>query len=253
MINFSLAAISQSDAITIEGIHFFFSTVAMLGMAIYLIFNASSAPSSRVYPRKYEIRSWSDRQKLFKKLGIAYTPCAVFSESCQILRHLTKYDLNDYSEGIYYYEKLNRQYGAYLSFHYMAPVYIKWVSNVVGYGLFADQDIRKGAFIMEYGGEVLKRSTNATWSWSYPSRSGFWDSQMSFSLAANEYGNEARFANHGDNPNMRIELIYSDGTWRLAYIADREIKKGDELFINYGPGYWKNRWKISLQNDHKIT
>ncbi len=225
----------------------FYSIVVSLFSLICLILGIGAAPSSRVYPRDRKIRIPEERQKFFKRLGVKYTPSLIFSKPCEVLANLEKEDFYSYSLFKWYYDTLSRWYGSYIVVNYVAPIFIQWVSNQVGYGLFADHDIPKDSFIMEYAGEVVKNTDNTTWSWTYPAKDGFWDTKSSFAIDARHYGNEARFANHGEDPNVRTELVYHGKVWHVVYLAARDIKKGEALLIHYGSGYWKHRKKIPLQ------
>lgn len=204
----------------------YFAAVFTLWLIGCLIMGIGIGPSNRVYPRDYKIRTWEDRQHLFRKLRIKYTPSLVFSKPCCRLRNVDKSALHDYHKYQRYYDKYHQKYAPYVAFDYIAPIYIRWVSNRVGYGLFADKDIRQDAFIMKYGGEVLEHSHDSTWSWSYPSREGFGDAMDCFSLAANRCGNEARFSNHGDKPNVRIELVYHNRVWHLVVHCHYGYQRG---------------------------
>lgn len=46
--------------------------------------------------------------------------------------------------------------------------------------------------------------------------------------------------NHSDNNNIYHD---QDGKGNMVYTAIRDIKKGEELYVNYGPNYWNSRNK----------
>ena len=50
--------------------------------------------------------------------------------------------------------------------------------------------------------------------------------------------------NHSDNNNVIYKQITNPDN--MVYIAQRNITKGDELFINYGENYWDTRHKEKL-------
>jgi hypothetical protein len=227
--------------------------IAFVWVVIGLIFSTGSAPSRMVYPREYQIRTPEEKEKFFKKLGVQYTSCLIFSKECEYMATLPKEDLCAYSTSGPYYNFVSSWYAFPLANKQQAATYIQWVSDQVGYGLFADQDIPKGSFIMEYAGEVVKYTYDSTWAWTYPGREGFWHSEVLFTLDARVYGNEARFANHAEDPNVGIERVYYDNAWRLIYVAARDIKKGEELFIHYGHGYWTSRKRMDLQAQASVA
>ena len=45
--------------------------------------------------------------------------------------------------------------------------------------------------------------------------------------------------NHSNNPNVRFNV--RDDNQNFEYIANRDIQKGEELFIDYGAEYWTSR------------
>jgi SET domain-containing protein len=45
--------------------------------------------------------------------------------------------------------------------------------------------------------------------------------------------------NHHTSNNL--EYVYDEGDDMFEYIALRDIKKGEELTVNYGPDYWSAR------------
>jgi hypothetical protein len=49
----------------------------------------------------------------------------------------------------------------------------------------------------------------------------------------------ASLCNHKLDANAEIEIDENRGTYRL--ISLREIKRGEEIFIDYGEDYWQNQ------------
>lgn len=62
------------------------------------------------------------------------------------------------------------------------------------------------------------------------------------SVDATRVGNEARYANHSDDPNCCLDST-------PAIIALKPIAAGDEITVNYGPEYW--RWLPSSAEDEE--
>ena len=205
-----------------------------------------AAPSRRVYPRQRKLSTPEERKQLFKKLGVQYTPSLVFPQAVQALTNLQKEDLHDYALHRAHYDLVSELYGPYLAQNYMAPVFLQWVNDEVGYGVFAAQDIFTNGFIMEYAGQVVAQLEDTTWSWLYPEAAGFRHSQYLYRIDARKWGNESRFSNHSDHPNVGATLVYHNGVWHLVYIALRYIKQGEALLIHYGDGYWQHRNKVPL-------
>ena len=57
-------------------------------------------------------------------------------------------------------------------------------------------------------------------------------------IDASEIGNEARYANHADNPNAILVKRMSNGRLLPHIVALRDINPEDEITINYGSSYW---------------
>ena len=63
------------------------------------------------------------------------------------------------------------------------------------------------------------------------------------SVDATRVGNEARYANHSDDPNCCLDST-------PAIVALKPIASGDEITVNYGPEYW--RWLPSSADDEEL-
>jgi hypothetical protein len=106
-------------------------------------------------------------------------------------------------------------------------------SEISGIGLFADQDIKKGTVVWKYQSkldllysesDIAKLSSEAQKQFhNYAFLDPF---HNKFMLC----GDDARFFNHSDHPNCNDAL--ADIT-----IAERDIKKGEELTVNYKTFY----------------
>jgi hypothetical protein len=207
----------------------------------------SQAPTKRVYAKKHKIRTQEEKRDFFKKVGVEYIDALLFSKECEAFQKNPLLEINNAFGWQCFYRATSMRYGPFVARKYVAPVYIQWIDNNVGYGLFAEQDFAKGDFLMEYMGMVVKRTMNAAFSWSYAFSSDFRNGRCS--IDALEHGNEARFSNHGENPNMETEFVYQDECWHLIYVAKSAIKEGEELLIDYGPGYWKRKEHLPLRTD----
>lgn len=78
--------------------------------------------------------------------------------------------VDDYKKNKEKYNELTRKYGNNISNGCTAHISIKYISDKVGSGVYANQDFSKGAWI----GECMSKVMNATKSssvhrWSYPS------------------------------------------------------------------------------------
>ena len=211
--------------------------------------NPAHAPSKRVYPPDYKIDTPKKTQDFFNKLDLVYAPKPIFSKECKVLANITKNDLVEYQEYKEHYDKLTQKYGALIEKSYVAPGYIKWGSDEVGYGFFAACDLPAGSMVGEYTGEILPNAAfrNKTWSWNYPIRSAFSKHlPTSISLTGHKYRNEINFVNHSDHPNVVSNLVFHNGIWHVVYIAKIDIQKDQEFLVSYGNRYWNKRTKVDL-------
>lgn len=126
----------------------------------------------------------------------------------------------------------------------VAKVSIRWINEEIGYGLFAEEPLLKGAWIGEYTGLVRQlwrhhqdhnpyclHYPTILWSIKYHIVDSLW------------IGNELRFINHSDEPNLEPEYILDRGLLHFALFAKRDIKEGEQLFFDYGEAFWKGSKK----------
>jgi hypothetical protein len=127
-----------------------------------------------------------------------------------------------------------------------APWYMKYISDKVGHGIFAAADIKKGDYIGDYTGILYDSKVRAsrnfdpnyTWNIIPPVNSGI---KEVFLVDAKFSCNFTRFINHSFDPNVVPINIYGPDGWHLIYVAYRDIKKDEQILVNYGPGYWKDK------------
>lgn len=210
--------------------------------------NELKSPTPLINDRNYKYETLEQIKSLFEKLGIEYSNHSKFHEDCIIFKTAKKSDFLLYDKNPEYYDKLMNKYDEYVAEGYVAPIYIKWVNDKIGYGCFANVDIPEGNLISEYVGEIIPKNKIASkiWSWKYPSMGEFSSKfPKKISLNCFRYANETRFVNHGSDPNCKTLFIYTDGAWRLLYVAKRFIKKDEEILVNYGKIYWRKRKLIN--------
>jgi len=127
-------------------------------------------------------------------------------------------------------------------------------------GLFVAKDLKPGTFILQYLGEI-----HASPSVSEPAtdvdphaESNYdlsLDREQGIGIDADKKGNEARFINDyrgiAEKPNAEFKEIWDEkrkergmGVWVLPEGKSgkgKGIKKGDEILISYGRGFWGAR------------
>lgn len=105
-------------------------------------------------------------------------------------------------------------------------------AGVMGKGVFANQSIPRGTIIGEYLGRL------------YPSKVLPLSDRYIFVISehcevtANELGNLTRFVNHHCHPNVTAGLGMYGKRQVIMYTANRAIKAGEQLFVDYGEVYF---------------
>jgi len=144
----------------------------------------------------------------------------------------------------------------------------KCADERVGFGIRATEDISLGSFICEYVGEILTREEAQTREVQYVKQGYYYLHDITgavdnkrYSIDPTHNGNFGRFFNHSCSPNCTtLELPnnsqknkkYSNPRSaptekerlvetmkympRLAFFACKDIKKGEQLTIDYSPG-----------------
>ncbi|RKP12673.1 hypothetical protein BJ684DRAFT_16864 [Piptocephalis cylindrospora] len=136
--------------------------------------------------------------------------------------------------------------------------YIRWVSDDVGWGLFAEQAIPAGAPVGIYVGIRTNKTEDTDYAWKYNPRGPVFDPQGRTILVFVDSlyaGNELRFVNHGDGPryddqggllntpiaNARSMHVPWKGHWEIVYEAIQDIAVHEQILVDYGPAYWSSR------------
>lgn len=112
----------------------------------------------------------------------------------------------------------------------------------LGHGLFATADIRKGDFILEYTGKRIPTAVADTLKSRY-----LFEVDRRWTIDGSDRGNIARYINHSCVPNSEGEI--RDGA--VLIYANRDIKRGEELTIDYGDEYFDEFIKpVGCKCDH---
>ncbi len=112
--------------------------------------------------------------------------------------------------------------------------FIKIKRGINGLGLFTDIDIKKGEFIIEYWGDIIsEKEANV--------RGGKYLFQTSSNrhVDGSTRQNIARYVNHSCRPNCETEIKRG----QIFISSIKNIKKGEELFYDYGKEYWNEHIK----------
>ncbi|KAJ3918372.1 hypothetical protein F5877DRAFT_79075 [Lentinula edodes] len=100
-----------------------------------------------------------------------------------------------------------------------------------GNGAFACKSARKNQLIGEYVGEIQGRNTTDE----YQELNYIFDFKEFEVLNSATMGNELRYLNHDSEI---FNLMQVNGDLRIGIVSTKYIKKGEELFLDYGEQYW---------------
>jgi SET domain-containing protein len=100
-----------------------------------------------------------------------------------------------------------------------------------GLGLFATGPIKKGAFVIEYWGEVVSEDEANRRGGKY-----LFELDHDKAIDGTTRKNTARYMNHSCRPNCESDTV---GT-RVYITALRAIREGEELTYDYGKEYWND-------------
>ena len=154
--------------------------------------------------------------------------------------------------------RLTEKYGELIKIGYQAPMFVKWINAKGGYGAYADTKLKKGDMVIEYTGIVEAETPiideDNFYLWTYPTILYQTEpgktrrKKIEFCINAEKAGNFARFINHSlrKYQNVAIQLVPYNNMWHVVYIAQRDIRKGEQLLTHYGIGYWRDRKIVPL-------
>jgi len=136
-------------------------------------------------------------------------------------------------------QKLGKKFIEKIEAAYIPQVSVRWISEQVGYGLFAEEEIAQGSYVGEYTGIVRRNDRRYfesmnNYCYEYPV-----DDEIgrSFVIDATQ-GNLTRFINHSSRPNLKPIHVFYGGYYHLIFVALRPIQKGEQLCFDYGENYW---------------
>mgnify|MGYP003407299353 CR=1 FL=1 len=201
--------------------------------------------------KQYEIKgvahtkysSRRQKKKLFKSVGCEYLN---FMEI-----DVPNFDTINPKETQHYLtmqsviQTYSKKYHDQVQHYALAPMYLQWISPDIGYGVFAEKEIKKDNFIGVYAGQlreirnpgdIMPEDVDYAWFYSLNAPSG-----KRLLVDGKFKGNELRFINHDQNPNTKCIDVLVNGRFYMCYIATKNILKNSQLTISYGDGYWESR------------
>jgi len=124
------------------------------------------------------------------------------------------------------------------------PIAVQWIDEIIGYGVFATEDLPAKLFIGEYLGLVCERTiffkSNLYCMAFLRDVSSF----RRFVINGEKHGNFTRFINHSSRPNLQQQTVYCQDMAHIIFITNRSIKAGEQLTFDYGERYWRQCQKI---------
>ena len=110
------------------------------------------------------------------------------------------------------------------------PVYAFRVGKgTSGFGIFAQEDIPSGKFLLEYWGDVVPTEKADEIGGRY-----LFDLENGKTILGSTRKNIARYANHACKPNAEVR-VQKD---RVFLYSIKKIKTGDEITWDYGKEYF---------------
>ena len=135
----------------------------------------------------------------------------------------------------------------------VADIKIQWSSDEIGFGVFANSDISAHQYIGKYTGLAKKRfffqSIDPKYCFCYPSYNNTLIDQLKknfiyYFIDASLKGNETRFINHSDHPNVEACAAFHNNIFHIIFRSTTSIPKNTELTFNYGDWYWNSKSKV---------
>ena len=184
-------------------------------------------------------------EDFYKIFEVEYLPTLFFND-LKILKKVIRRCQRQIKHG-YIAEKeiwLGTYFEENIKNYILPPVYIKWIDERKGYGLFSLVDLKKDTFIGEYTGHVrkYKKPKDNKNSYCFEYQIGE-PSKSHFTIDAKYMGNVVRFINHSYTPNLTTFAAYSGQVMHIIMKTSQPIKKNTEFTYDYGIKYWKKREK----------
>ncbi len=199
-------------------------------------------------PLKVITREGIERQILspadFEKvLAVRYLSC-LESASPQVTQRLKQRYERALAKGwITQKQKwLGHYYAAFLKGGLSLDLRIAWIDPRIGYGVFTERPIPKGAYVGEYTGVLRRRLWFSRWEnlycFDYTIGEGRSSSHV---IDASLSSNHTRFINHSEAPNLELVSVDHAAQVHVILYASRPIAAGEQLFYDYGDEYWRKR------------
>jgi len=134
-------------------------------------------------------------------------------------------------------EENGKKYQNLIESSYTPKVSVRWISQEVGYGLFAEEDLPENSYVGEYVGHIRKNNEHGElnhYLYKYPVLDEIGRNYVIDATC----GNLLRFANHSFAFNMKHTYAFANRFYHAIFITIRPIVKGEQLTYSYGKNYW---------------
>lgn len=130
---------------------------------------------------------------------------------------------------------------------YCQRIAIRFINPVVGYGVFAKENIPPYSTLGHYAGVLMHDDDINP---DHDSTFSFTD-YKTYSIDAMRKGNWTRYMNHSPEGDPKTNVIpwehYRPEGPRIVFTSgQRGIKKGEQLLYSYGDEYWESRKFLSF-------
>lgn len=100
-----------------------------------------------------------------------------------------------------------------------------------GLGLFAEEPIKRGTWIIEYVGKIISGKKEVE---EYPENKYLFETSKVRIIDGSARSNTARYINHSCKPNCEVDIF----SGRVFIKAIKRIEVGEELTYDYGEEYF---------------
>lgn len=122
----------------------------------------------------------------------------------------------------------------------LPKLYLSFVSDVIGHGVFAHQCIYNGDFINEYIGEFGLTRDSEKQDSPYLIEKDCLDENVNWWIDSQRTGNYSRFINHSNSPNSKLYFTFFKGRYRVFAMAIKDIEPDEQILFDYGDDYWSH-------------
>jgi hypothetical protein len=140
--------------------------------------------------------------------------------------------------------ELGRRFIDNIEASWSSPVSVRYLGEMLGYGLFSEENLAVGSYVGIYTGLIRKNERRYceplnNYCYKYPVLDAM---GRNYVIDATS-GHLTRFLNHSDLPNVEPVYAFYEGFYHLIFLAVQRIEKGAQLKFNYGQNYWYLRGK----------